>query len=102
MVTPASISASAVIVTYPGVGPSVCKKIFRVTPGVAAGGVPCANASVAINPVTAQIVQDANPAKSRRVSGMVFLPDHQRFAACAGAHDHASAGKTGKKVRRSI
>jgi len=29
------------IVTYPGVGPSVCDRIFRVTPGVVAGGVPC-------------------------------------------------------------
>src|SRR5450631_2078395 len=56
------------IVTYPGVGPSVCDRIFRVTPGVVAGVVPCADASVAMNPVTAQSAQDAIPAKSRRVS----------------------------------
>jgi len=64
------------IVTYPGVGPLVCDKIFRVTPGVAAGAVPCADASVAMNPVTVQIAQDAIPAKSRRVSDIAFLPDH--------------------------
>src|SRR5216683_3134975 len=61
------------IVTYPGVGPSVCDRIFRVTPGVVAGVVPCADASVAMNPVTAQSAQDAIPAKSRRVS-MTNLP----------------------------
>jgi hypothetical protein len=41
--------------------------------GVAGGVVPCADASVAINPVTAQIAQDATPAKLRRVS-MTDLP----------------------------
>ena len=41
---------------------------FRVTPGVTAGGVSSADASVAMNPVTAQIAQDAKPAKPRRVS----------------------------------
>src|SRR5450755_4036330 len=61
------------IVTYPGVGPSVCDRIFRVTPGVVAGVVACADASVAMNPVTAQSAQDAIPAKSRRVS-MTNLP----------------------------
>jgi hypothetical protein len=60
-------------VTYPGAGPSVCDNIFRATPGVAAGGAVCADASVARNPVTAQSAQDATPAKSRRVS-MVNLP----------------------------
>src|SRR4030088_3752402 len=66
-------------VTYPGVGPSVCDKTFRVTPGVAAGGVVCADASVATKPVTAQSAQDAIPAKSRRVSMTTSLlcPDHQ-------------------------
>src|ERR1700722_5214647 len=74
MVTPASISIATSNVTYPGAGPSLCDKIFRETPGVVAGGVvPCADASVAINPVTAQIAQDATPAKPRRVS-MTDLP----------------------------
>ena len=34
---------------------------LRVTPPDAAGGVPWADASVAINPVIAQIAQDAKP-----------------------------------------
>ncbi len=58
MVTPGSISISTTIVTYPGVGPSVCDRTFRVTPGVVAGGV-WAEASVAINPVSEQRAQDA-------------------------------------------
>ena len=72
-VTPGSISASTMMVTYPGVGPSVCDSTFRVTPGVVAGAVVCADASVAMKPVTAQSAQDAIPAKSRRVS-MTNLP----------------------------
>jgi hypothetical protein len=67
-----SISISTSSVTYPGAGPSVCDKIFRVTPGVAAGGV-CADASVAANPVMEQSAQDATPAKPRRVSMMTSL-----------------------------
>src|SRR4029077_10878356 len=102
MVTPASISASAVIVTYPGVGPSVCKKIFRVTPGVAAVGVPCADASVAINPVTAQIAHDATPAKSRRGRGMAFLPIIEDSPRVLAHTTMRVLVKTGKKVRRSI
>jgi hypothetical protein len=54
--------------------------IFRVTPEVAAGGAPCADASVAMNPVSPQIAQDAKPAKPRRVSMTTSLPgpDRQR------------------------
>src|ERR1700733_5762101 len=73
MVTPASISIATSNVTYPGAGPSLCERIFRLTPGVAAGGVVCADASVAANSVIAQSAQDAIPAKSRRVS-MIDLP----------------------------
>jgi len=49
-------------------GPSVCDKIFRVTPDVAAGGAPCADASLAMNSVSPQIAHDAKPANPRRVS----------------------------------
>src|ERR1700677_3121943 len=74
MVTPASISIATSNVTYPGDGPSLCDRILRDTPGVAAGGAPsAADASVAMNPVSAQIAQDATLAKSRRVS-MMDLP----------------------------
>ena len=54
-ITPGSIVASTSSVTYPRAGPSICDKIFRVTPGVAAGWVPSADASVAINSVIPQI-----------------------------------------------
>jgi hypothetical protein len=61
-------------VTYPGIGPSICDNIFRVRPGVTGGEAPsAADASLATNPVTAQIAQDAKPAKPRRVS-MMTLP----------------------------
>src|ERR1700761_3466246 len=73
MVTPASISIATSRVTYPGDGPSFCDRIFRETPGVVAGGASSADASVAIKPATAQIAQDATPAKPRRVS-MTDLP----------------------------
>src|ERR1700687_606622 len=60
-----------------GIGPSVCDRIFRVTPGVVAGGAPWAETSVAMNPAAAQIAQ---PAKPRRVSMMTSLlrPDRKR------------------------
>jgi hypothetical protein len=46
-----------------------------VTPGVTAGNAPAAaDASVATNPITAQIAQDAKPAKPRRVSMTTSLP----------------------------
>src|SRR5262245_58037028 len=66
--TPASISASTSNVTYPDIGPSVWDKIFRVTPGVVAGGVVCAEAPVAINSASPQIAQPATPVKYLRVS----------------------------------
>ena len=51
------------------IGPSICDKIFRVGPGISAGGAPsAAEASVAANPVIAQSAQDATPAKPLRVS----------------------------------
>jgi hypothetical protein len=68
------------MVTYPGTGPSVCDRILRKTPGVVAGGVVCADASVATNPVSEQSAQDAKPAKFRRVSMATSLwcPDRER------------------------
>src|SRR6516165_2733550 len=66
--TPGSISASTSSVTYPGAGPSICDKIFRVTPGVVAGGVPWADTSVATKSVIPQIAHDATAANPRRVS----------------------------------
>src|ERR1044072_597474 len=59
--------------SYPAAGPSVLARMFRVTPP--AGAAPCADASVAMNPVIAQIAQDAKP---RRVS-MVTSLDGERF-----------------------
>jgi hypothetical protein len=63
----------------PGIGPSICERIVRLTPGTA-GGAPCADASDAMNPVTAQIAQDAKPVKPLRVSMTTSLPcpDRQR------------------------
>jgi hypothetical protein len=61
-------------VTYPDAGPSICDKIFRVTPGVAAGCVPCADASVATNSVIPQIAHDAKPVNPRLVSMTLSLP----------------------------
>jgi len=55
-------------VTYPGAGPSICDKIFRVTPGVGAGWLPSADASVAINSVIPQIAHAAKLEKPRLVS----------------------------------
>jgi len=53
---------------------SICDNVFRVTPGTAAGGAPsAADASLATNPATAQIAQDAKPVKPRRVSMMTSL-----------------------------
>jgi hypothetical protein len=57
----AYISASAMIVTYPGTGPSICDRIFRVPPAVAAGGPLSAEASVAEKPVAAHIAPVAKP-----------------------------------------
>src|SRR5262245_27047699 len=96
--------ASTSSVTKPGVGPSVCDKIFRVTPAVAAGGVPWADASVAMNSVIPQIAHDAKPANPRRVSMISsllvsgslapsgLLADRKAFtnalASCRWARDH--------------
>src|SRR6516225_8324179 len=68
--TPGSTSASTIIVTKPGTGPSVCDRIFLLKLGDPAGGEPCADASVATNPVSPQIAQDAKPENPRRVSMM--------------------------------
>jgi hypothetical protein len=60
--------------TFPGAGPSACDKIFRVTPPLAAGGAPWADAAVATNSVIPQIAHDAKPANPRRVSMTPSLP----------------------------
>src|SRR5581483_2026785 len=66
---------STTSVVYPAVGPSVCERIFRVTPGVplVAGGGVWAEASVAMNPVSEQSAQDATVAKSRRESLVMVI-----------------------------
>ena len=51
------------------IGPSICDKIFRIGPGITAGGAPsAAEASVATNPVIAQSAQNVTRAKPLRVS----------------------------------
>jgi hypothetical protein len=54
-------------------------RIFRVTPGVVAIGVPWPEALFAMNPVSPQIAQDAEPARSRRVNinGLPSFSDPQ-------------------------
>ena len=81
----ASISASTSNVTYPGIGPSVCDRIFRVTPGVVAGGVVCAEAPAAMNSASPQIAQPATPVKFLRVSMATSLPS--RSTMCPGIKD---------------
>jgi hypothetical protein len=67
-------------VSYPAVGPSVFDRSFRVTPGVVAAGAPCADASVATKPVTAQIAQEAKPANSRHdnMTPSLLFPERLR------------------------
>jgi hypothetical protein len=52
-----------------------CASIFRVIPGVVAAGVPSAEASVAINPDTAQIPQERTPViRGSGLTGSLFHP----------------------------
>src|SRR6516164_7284345 len=72
------------MVTYPGIGPSIWDRKFRLRPGVVApgGGAPCADASVAMKPAAEQIAQVATPAKPRLVNimtSLLFGPSSSEF-----------------------
>jgi hypothetical protein len=71
-------------------GPSACDKIFRVTPPLAAGGVPWADAAVATNSVIPQIAHEAKPANPRRVSMTPSLPSVWVTSAQTGGYRKSS------------
>jgi hypothetical protein len=70
---------------------TVClRKIFRVTPPLAAGGAPWADAEVATNSVIPQIAHEAKPANPRRVSMTPSLPSVWVTSAQTGGYRKSS------------
>src|SRR6185295_12246969 len=73
-------------------GPSVCDRIFRVTPGVVAGGVVCAEASAAMNSASPQIAQPATPVKFLRVSMAISYRPRAPMSGNKGHHNRFKIG----------